>query len=242
MPLRHSSFFGLFLFACLLGTRAAYGADTPIQQTSQGYQITYPKYSALVSNDGCLDSLRVGGSEFLDANVGFRHGSYFYQNGPLKTPNVRVSGPNEIVARGDKAAITYTFTPEGMTWTTENETDQGMVFFLILPPQAGGAIDPNGQIVRTPVAQNEPEVSFVRDHNTLHVRGSDKLWGPFEGDTQVWEQDIAPHAQRTITFDFGTAAEAQVTQIDRLRMPQVVPVSDVTLLSPRDYQVFQRQT
>ena len=80
MRLLFSQLFCPFLLTCLLGTQAARAADTPIQQTSQGYQITYPKYTALVSTDGCLDSLRVGGSEFLDANVGFRHGSYFYQN------------------------------------------------------------------------------------------------------------------------------------------------------------------
>src|SRR5579871_429086 len=144
---------------CLSGLPAAHAADTPIQQTGHGYQITYTKYTALVSTDGCLDSLRVGGSEFLDPNVGFRHGSYFYQNGPLKTPSVRVSGPTTIIARGDKAAITYTFTPDGMTWTTENDTDAGMVFFLIVPPEAGGAIEAGGQIVRTPTTQNASEVT-----------------------------------------------------------------------------------
>lgn len=234
----------LFFTLCLvaLGFHPARAADTSIQKTSRGYEITAARYTALVSANGSLDSLRVGGSEFLAPHVGFQRGSYFYQDGPLETQNVTLNAADSITATGGKATVTYAFAPDGMTWIAQNNTEAPMAFFLIVPSEIRAALDAKGQLVKTPVVQPWQDVTFVRDHSKLHVRGSDKLWGPFDGNTQVWEQDVAPHAQRRIAFDFGTATEAEISRIDTMMAPQIVPESDLMLLSPRPYQVFQRQT
>jgi hypothetical protein len=237
------------LLSTLLGTllmagglQATYAADAPIQKTTGGYQIKYPKYQAAVSANGSMDSLRVGGEEFLNAGVGFKHGSYFYQGKPLEMPDVTQNGANVLTAKGAQISINYTFSPDGMTWTTQNDSDMPAAFFLIVPSEARAAIDEKGQIVKTPTAQMWKDVTFARDRNKLRIQGSDRLWGPFDGNTQVWEQDVAAHSLRKITFEFGTVTAAEVTQIDKISAPQTVPDSDALILSPRNYQVFQRQT
>ena len=66
--------------------------------------------------------------------------------------------------------------------------------------------------------------------------------GPVAAKYQVWEAALAPHEKRTVTVEVGlTSKEDAVKAAATAGVNPVLP-SDLTLLAPLDYQVFQRKT
>ena len=191
-------------------------------------QIQGENYQASLASDGCLTNLKVMGDEFLMAGPGGSRGSYFYVNAPLTEPAITSPEANVIVAKGDRSTIRYEFQPRGMVWTLENTSDAKMSFFLTLQPSFKTVANGQGETKPTPVEMPWTHTVWENGFTRITIDGSDRIWGPWsEAKLQVVEVNLEPGQSRPLTFEFSL----------------VVPERPaLELFSPRNLQVFQRQS
>lgn len=208
-------------------------ALTPLQPAGV---ICQGDYEASVGADGCLESLKVKGKEFLDAKVNISRGLYPYQGGlvPLK---VTKTAADSITAESDRAALAYAFSPEAIRMTATNRTDKEMPLYLVLQPAVNSVIGPDSKAVAPIVGNNWSASTWLREDARLRIEGTTRLWGPWN-DRQVCEVLLAPGASRELVLSPGaaTAAEAAASQ-QLLAGP---PEGPLTIRSPRELQVVQR--
>jgi hypothetical protein len=186
-----------------------------IQLDRGAHHVQAAKYQATVEGDGCLTSLRVGGTEFLHPGGSISRGSYFFQmpNGALKLPTVEQEAANVLAARGDKASVRYEFGADSMAWTVTNATDAPMKFFLVFDPAVKVVGNDKGEWARTPVARPWATTTWFAGPARLAITGASTLWGPFEQKYQVWEASLAPREARRLTFQAGSASADEARQV-----------------------------
>ncbi|MEI7634533.1 MAG: sialate O-acetylesterase [bacterium] len=204
------------------------------------YGIKTPAYDAVVAADGCLTNLAVGGQEFLRPGADISRGSYFYQDSALKLPAIARPSGNTITAESDKAAARYEFKPASMTWTVSNKTGKPMSFFIIIDEAVKVVANDAGEFVKTPVINEWKTTTWHRGGARLRITSGTKLWGPWGGPHQVWEALLGPKETRTIQFDAGKTPADEEAKVRDFTRPPAVMEADLTIFSPRDYQVFQR--
>ncbi len=215
-------------------------AGVTIETANGGRVVKTPKYEASVADDGCLTSLRVGGREFLNAKVRISRGSYFFYGGPVKLPVIEQVG-NSITAKGEKAAIRYEFGADTMGWSLESLADKPMPFYIVFDFAVSAFMNEQGEFAKMPVSQNAAKTVWFRENSRLEIEGGLKVW-PWEQNSQVWEVILAPGEKRQITFKIGSATSAEAAKVSALTMPAPVVEKELTVLSPRNYQVFQRSS
>jgi len=203
-----------------------------IKADKDGRHVRAPKYEALVANDGCVTSLKIGGVELLRPGVSFSRGSYFHQEGTeaaLPMPAVEEPAANVVTAKGDRSSARYEFAEDGMTWTVTNATDRNMNFFLVFST-AVTAVTGGAETVNTPTNQKWTETIWhFGKGGRLKISGSNSVWGPWPSpreNSQVWHALLAPHETRKVTMRVLDAPDG---------------AAGMTLRSPHDYQVFQRR-
>ncbi|MEZ6096194.1 MAG: sialate O-acetylesterase [Pirellulaceae bacterium] len=82
--------------------------------------------------------------------------------------------------------------------------------------------------------------SWIAGKCMLTVKGSNRLWGPWEGKHQVVEFQLAPKESRDVSLIIKPVpSEVTVELADLMRDPED---ADIIVRSPRDYQVFQRHS
>jgi serine/threonine protein kinase len=197
-----------------------------------GRRVQAAKYEALVENDGCLTSLKVGGVELLWPGLSVSRGAYFYQQdkgGLVRMPAVEQPSANVVTARGDHSSARYEFGSDGMAWTLTNATDKPMMFYALFRPVVS-AVTNGAETVNTPARKEWKTTTWQFPKGRLKIAGGTRIWGPWPtpNDTsQVWDATLAPHETRRVTLQVLDAAEGRAT--------------GMSLQSPRDYQVFQRR-
>ncbi len=193
-------------------------------------------YEASVGTDGCLESLKVKGKEFLDAKVNISRGLYLYQGGlvPLK---VTKTAADSITAESDRAALVYTFSAEAIRVAATNRTDKEMPIYLVLQPGANSVIGPDGKAVAPVVGNNWGASTWLCQGMRLRIEGTTRLWGPWN-DRQICEMLLAPKASRELVLLPGTATAAEAAASEQLVAGP--PAGPLTILSPRELQVIQR--
>ncbi|HOS94840.1 MAG TPA: hypothetical protein PLQ54_16090, partial [Armatimonadota bacterium] len=250
----------LTVLVALLAGSAAWAQFTPAPRISMTRQddswfVSGEAYRAVVAADGCLTNLAVNGTEFLAPGIGVSRGSYFYRNAPLRLPRVsRVPG-NQIVAEGDQASIRYGFGLDRMTWTLTNRTDTKLNFYLVLDRSVRAGRNGQGQWARTPVNARWEHSVWYRDAAFLGVSGATSVWGPWGDGNQVVDVTLSPNEVRRVELTMGTANRDERATADEVaRQPDSAAGGgierdrdqgrrrDLTILSPRDLQVFQRQS
>jgi hypothetical protein len=204
-------------------------------------RIAAPGYTAMLGANGSISSLKVNGVEFLYTGS-ISRGSYFYQGGVVDMPEISQPAPGVAVASGSVSAVKYEFDDKYMTWTVTNKTNAAMSYFIVLDPAVKAVAGPTGTPIATPTNQTWSKSTFYRENASITVQGGTRLWGPWDANAQVWEAALAPHETRIITLTPASTPKEQQTRITQLTMPQTTPDADITLLSPRDYQVFQRSS
>jgi eukaryotic-like serine/threonine-protein kinase len=177
-----------------------------------GYRIRAPKYEAVVEADGCLTNLRVGGTEFLWVGGPISRGSYFFQGGALKLPTVEQPAANVVTAKGDKASVRYEFGPDALTWTVTNATDAPMPFFLVFDRGVKAVLGETGDWAKTPAVKDWQTTTWFAGKSRLKITGSNRLWGPFEDNHQVWHAELAPHETRKLVLEPGAASDDEVAK------------------------------
>ncbi|MCX6899486.1 MAG: hypothetical protein NT105_12385 [Verrucomicrobia bacterium] len=229
--------FSLHLLFWFVATFVADAAEISVAREGKTYHVITAKYEAIIADDGCLTNLLIGGLEFFKSGIGSSRGSYLHQGEPLKLPTMEQPAENVVVAKSDRATIRYEFGADSMTWLVENNTAEPMKFFIIFDPEAS----PEAAEIRGAVLSHEGSKStWFRDKARLEIDGSTRFWGPWRG-CMMWDAALAPHEKRRITFKIGTASEVEAAKMGLTTTPVVEEVEqDLTLLSPKDFQVFQR--
>lgn len=230
--------FSLHLLVWLVAAFVANASDVTITREGGSYHVITAKYEASIADDGCLTSLFIVGQEFFKPGIGASRGSYFYQGEALKLPKIDRPVENVIVAKGDRAAIRYEFAADSMVWSLENNTTEPMKFFIVFDPEVSPE---KGEIRGTMLAHEGPKSTWFRDKARLEVDGSTRFWGPWRG-CMMWDAALAPQEKRQITFKIGAASDAEAAKLG-VQAPVVDEVEqDLTLLSPKNLQVFQRRS
>lgn len=222
-------------------------AGPVIEAAENGQVVKTPNYEATVAADGCLTSLRVAGQEFLAADVSISRGAYFHsvESGVLKLPDIEQSG-NVITAKSERAAIRYQFAGDSMTWSVENLSDEPLAFYVVIHPAIEAVMDETGEIVTPPCRKAVTGAVCFRDRSRLEIGAGpgegQTLWGPWEGDTLVWQLTLLPGKQRDITLRMGAASPEERAKISTATRPAMPLGEDLTVLSPQAWQVFQRDS
>ncbi len=206
-------------------------------------------YEATVEEDGCLTNLRVDGVEFLASGVGVSRGAYFHQAETEKLPDVLQPELRAITAQGAGAAIRYDFGPDKMTWALENKTNAATSFYIVFDLAVQAAKNASGEWSKTPVGAFTDKTDMKWATSTWYagrawvkLTGGSKVWGPWEQKYQVWEAALAPHEKRSVTMEVGLTSKEDAEKTAATAGVKPVLPSDLALLAPLDYQVFQRKT
>jgi len=224
----------------------------PAKPAADSQAFKFDTYEAYVATDGCITNLVVGGVEFLRPGVSASRGAYFYQGATLSLGGLQRDG-NSLTAGSDKASEKLEFAADRMTWTLTNKSAASLPFYIAFDPQVNGVAGPAGAIAATPTAKDWTTATFYSGASKLTIAGGTKIWGPWdEARLQIWEATLAPNETRVITLTPGQATAEEVAQVNALPKRPVAtaaaPVAptytetDLTVLSPRDLQVFQRRT
>ena len=231
--------FSSHLFAWFATAIVAGASDVSITRETDAYHVITARYEALIGNDGCLSNVLIGGFGFFKSSTDTSHGSYLFQGETLKLPRIEQPAKNTLVATSNRAAIRYEFAADSMTWSVENNTAEAMKLFIVFDPEVSPE---KGEIRGTMLAQEGPKSTWFRDKARLEINGSTRFWGPWRG-CMMWDAALAPREKRQITFKIGNTSEAETVKMGATAAPAVEEVEqDLTLLSPKNFQVFQRQS
>ncbi len=229
----------LSLISLLLTATLAQAAGVAITEQNGARHIKTPHYEAVVDADGCLSSFRVTGKEFFVSR-----GSYFFQDVLLKLSTVEQPTTNVVVAKSDRASIRYEFAADTVLFDLKNLSDKPILFFIILDSAVDPMLDEQGQWKRLPVVGTLKKAVWFRENARMETTGTDTLWGPWEGDHEVLQVSLAANQKKRLSLKAGIASKIEVAKAAALTAPEPVPVveQDLTVLSPRNWQVVQRQS
>jgi hypothetical protein len=207
-----------------------------------GWKASDNNYEAKIERDGCLTSLSIGGFEFLKSDVANTRGGFFYQDGILSVPKFESPANNIVITKGDKATARYEFFQTYFKAVLTNLTDKPMSYYFVFDPAADTVLSDKDECLRLPTNQAWTTATFSIDKYKVRVLGANKIWGPFSGQLEVCETILAPHETRTLTLDVGAITDSEATVISKVARPKLLPEADLTVISPKNLQVFQRST
>jgi hypothetical protein len=188
--------------------------EVRIAKEGDGWAVRAPSYSATVGADGCLTSLRVGETEFLKSVPNaIPRGGYVFQDGLVPFKDVTQPEPNVVVAKSDRAEVRYQFSAQGLTWKISNRTDKGLSFVAVFQPDLTAVMGgKKSAFAKPPLERNWSPVTFFKDKANLRIDGAARIWGPWNGNHQIWQNQIAPKGEATCTVAVNAATEAQVAK------------------------------
>ena len=226
------------LLSCLPALRAG-AADVSIKLEDKVYHVQTPQYEATVEADGCLTSLKVSGAEFVKSAPGFPRGVYMYQDGLLPLPTVEQSAPDVIAAGGsDKASVRYQFGPDSMTWTLTNLTAKQELLIIVFDLAVSAVMDERGRCIKTPTERDWPVSTWFRTADPkapatvpgriakLRITGSNRLWGPWAGNHQVWQLNLGPNETKEVKLQVGQATDAEAAKAAETAAQVIAPPTD----------------
>jgi hypothetical protein len=229
----------LHLGACALAAFTAGAQEISITREGNSHHVITARYEAILADDGCMSNLLVGGMEFFKAGDAASRGSYLHQGEPLKLTRVERPADNVLVTASDRATIRYEFGPDSMTWSVENLTAEPMKFFIIFDPEV---TPEKGEVRGAVLAHEGPKSVWFRDKARLEIDGGTRFWGPWRG-CMMWDAALAAREKRQITLKVGAATDAEAIRMGIAPSPALEEdEQDLTLLSPRNLQVFQRHS
>jgi hypothetical protein len=210
------------------------------------YRVRTDRYEATVTPEGWLTSLRVGGIEFLYRGGDTARGAYFFREGKggtLKLLAIERTAVNVITARNEQASVRYEFGPDTLVWDLTNATGEALRFDVTFSPRAVRAVmNDRGELERLPVKQEWQTTTWFGRRPKVTIRNGSRIWGPGEANTQVWEASLGPQETRRVVVQTGTATDAELAKVAAALAAKPAVVPDLAVLSPRDYQVFQRRS
>ncbi len=175
------------------------------RRRSGEYQITAPKYTALIGADGNLHRLAVGVADMLDDNISYSRGAYiFLQPLIIEMKSITRQGAVITATNGPYTAI-YNFNPDGLDITLRHVTTKSPVYFITTGLRCTSLLnlDTNENAV-PPKSLNWSNARFTTALGPwLEVRGVSRLSGPWEGKHQVLETNLPSNTDVRINLRLG---------------------------------------
>jgi hypothetical protein len=216
--------------------------EAKVELRAGQHHITGSTYSAIVPPTGLWSWLAVGGKPFLAAPAVINTGGDFNLPAIHACPGITQPAPTVLVCTGDEATITYTFGSETIDLEIRAQAVP-IKFFLNLAAPIEGLLAESrdvrwgrrGAVGGKPLAAyslNEFQAYWAGQ--LLTVRGMQVLYSP----PNVLRLDLAKGAIGRVQLRAIPATTENAASF------AIAPVyGDVlTVLSPRNYQVFQRRT
>jgi serine/threonine protein kinase len=199
-----------------------------IKNAVDGFHIQTAKYEAVIDKaDGCLSSFSVEGVEFLrngaplSGGRTMARGGYFYSDknghqGLVKLTDIKQPAANVILATGGSFSVRYEFSPNAVTVTGQNATDDTVPYYLLIDSAAVyDVVNEKGEQLSVPLAGNQSEpldpkwrtTTWIAGRASLKVtdesgEGTTRIWGPFsEFRSQVWEADAKTYNRVHFTLE-----------------------------------------
>ncbi|MFZ4779730.1 MAG: sialate O-acetylesterase [Terrimicrobiaceae bacterium] len=244
------------------------GYDALIAPDGAMMSLRFPKIGETLAHQS--NFIRVGVGAPKDSGIGGSRGTFFYQQDYLPLETVKQTGDTSITASGKDATIVYQFLPGSIKCTLTNVSSQTMQFFMLLDSSVRVVGNGAGVLLPSPAVQLWPDIVCYQDSLQYVVKttisGADRIWGPAamtgkppnqDGTFQVVETDLKPKETRVLTITPGDCPPEEVAQVSAV-VPTARPTGSkpaalfvnpkpaaegpLAVLSPSDYQVFQRQT
>ena len=244
------------------------GYDALIAPDGAMMSLRFPKIGETLVHQS--NFIRVGVGAPKASGIGGSRGTFFYQQDYMPLATVMQTGDNSITASGKDATIIYQFLPGSIKYTLTNASSQTMQFFMVLDSSIRVVGNGSGVLLPSPAVEIWPDIVCYQDSFQCMVKtkisGVDRIWGPAaitgkapaqDGTFQVVETDLKPNETRVLTITPGDCPPEEVAQVSAIvptarptgSLPAVLFVNPkpaaegpLTVLSPSDYQVFQRQT
>ncbi len=208
---------------------AAVHAAGSVAEQGKGYGIEAPLYSASVSADGCLTSLVVGGEEFLRERGSNPRGVYLFQGGAFGLSKVTQPAPDRIVASGDRAEVTYTFSPTSISWRVQNLTKKKLITLIAFDSEIRAVRDVHGQYEKTPATFGSRTTTWFGQTAKLEITNGGRVWGPWSDQKlQIWQHDIGAESEHTTVLTPGAAAPDELAGVQAALNYVAVPPTDPT--------------
>lgn len=218
-----------------------------IEDVDDALSVKTSKYEAVVANDGCLTDLRVSGRAFLNANISISRGTYFHsvEQGVLKLQNLEQTD-HAITAKSNLAAIRYEFNEDSITMSVENLSEGTLACYIVMDPGVEAVMDETGEMQKQPFRKGVSNTLWFRENSRLEIGagtgGGQTIWGPWECGAMIWQLTLPPGKQRVISLKMDRASSEEKAKISAATKPESPVEPDLTVLSPREWQVFQRES
>ncbi len=219
----------LFLLTALLSAACLPGA---VIRTAAAAE---PGYECVFEEKGFLTGLVSGGADFAENELPGVAPSTLHAPGGNMVPTGMEQGEDSLVFyAGDTGRVTYSFSEKGLTITLAATGEVPLSYALTLSRHICCVGD--GRELRDPKGDLPAgEYRWVRGFTAMRTGGDAYFWGPFAHYCPVLTLDAAPGETATAAIEF-----APVTERERLWAAPALAMSG-ELLSPAEYQVFQRQ-
>jgi len=204
------------------------------------YIATGTTYSAIVAATGLLSELKVGTKVFVaqPLSINTEHGHNSNERDHACAA-IAQPEPNVLVCGGEAATIRYVFSPAGLTCQIANRSAQAFKFWLTLNHGVEG-IQTSSRDGKSVAFAGAPasvygiqEMKVYYSGQMLTLRGCDVIYA-----SERVRLDVLPGQTRTLALQ---AAPATTEESALFTTPSAYP-EPLTVLAPRDWQVFQRQT
>lgn len=238
---------GLALLAALLlalsSTLLPAENSVNLSQQDGQYITTGTTYSAIVASTGLLTEIKAGGKVFFSQPL-------LINAIPAKGPHERIYAcgnitrpeANALLCAGEAVSIRYEFSTTGIVCHISNRTANVCRFFLTLNRNAEGIqTDSRTQgegkrisfagLPASVYSLNELKVYY--SGQMLSIKGCDVIYA-----SEKVRLDVPPGQTRALAFQIAPATPEETA----LFTAQPFYKEALTVLSPMDWQVFQRQT
>lgn len=192
-------------------------AGVTISDERGAHRVKATRYDAVVENDGCVSSLRIGGTELLHFGGGNVRGCYFARpNGTaLKLGAVQLQGGGALAASSPEASVRYEFGPDSLTWMVSNHTRETLHFLMVFDPDVKVVGNDGGEYARTPATRDWRKAVFFAGQSRLVVEGGDGLPEPVEHKYQAYVLKLGPGVQR-LFLHVGDALPGELAHVRQL--------------------------
>ncbi|MBO4548976.1 MAG: hypothetical protein J5758_07155, partial [Abditibacteriota bacterium] len=232
------------LFCVLLLSASVCRCQTVTAAAGKGFSITGDNYTARIASDtGYLVSLVIGGAEALENRAAGVLTSYFNAPGMymVMADEVTQSG-NSVTAKSVVGSVTYTFDRDSVTITASGDPKTGFDYYLSLNYGVVMGVR-DGARKKIPFDGEPGAYRWISQSLAFEAEGDAVPTGASLSG-QVYRFPCGDGSSKSLTFRAASLADGDSLACYKAFYDRedYEDSADIVMFSPRDWQVFQRQS